>query len=140
MSNPAELKLVNHDATIPPPDNLCVGPGGASRTDIVRLRVNAAGTVERGTLLVSATKDTEQVFLPCAADDLTGGGTFAILADSFTLAEDEHVEIAAYFAGDFNKRAVIFAWEGEDDDHDALAELARDPLRRQDIFLREMHR
>ena len=140
MSNPAELKLVNHDATMPPPDNLCVGPGGASRIDIVKLRVNTAGTVERGTLLVSAKKDDEQVYLPCAAADLAGTGTLAILADSFTLAADEHVEIAAYFEGDFNARAVIFPWEGEEDDHETLVELAREPLRRQKIFLRETHR
>jgi hypothetical protein len=151
------MDLVTPEATIPAPDNLLVGPRGAVSTDIVRLRAAADSTVERGTLLMSGEMDSEKVFLLCTveglggdqafsltgdAEDVTvaGGKTFAILADSVTVAAGEHAEIAAYFEGDFNSNAIILPWEIDGDDHDEQIEVAREALRRQKIFLRNVHK
>jgi hypothetical protein len=157
MSNPVTLDLVTPEATIPAPDNLLVGPRGAVFTDIVKVRATVESTLERGTLLMSDVMDDEKVFLPCTveglggdqafsltgdAEDITvaGGKTFGILSDKVTVAADEYAETAAYFEGDFNANAVILPWEIDGDDHDEQIEIAREALRRQKIFLRNIHK
>jgi hypothetical protein len=160
MSNPVTLDLLTLDATIPPPDNLLVGPKGAVYTDIAKVRVPADSTLLRGTLLMSDVMDSEKVFVPCTVAgltpaapsvDLTGdeesvdipipdAKTFAILADTATIAADEHADTALYFEGDFNANAVILPWETDTDDHDEQIELVRETLRRQKIFLRNVHK
>ena len=156
MSNPVTLDLVKTEATIPAPDNLLVGPNGAVYTDIAKVRVSVDATLARGTLLMSDVIEDETVFIPCTVDglgqasvDLSGNAeeisipgtkTFGILADTVTIAADEHVETALYFEGDFNSSAVILPWEIEGDDHDEQVEIAREVLRRQKIFLRAVHK
>ena len=140
MSNPVTLDLIKNDATIPQPDNLLVGPKGAGHTDIVTIRVDADAVLKRGTLLMSGTKDSKKVFLPCTVAGLGTAESFAILADPLEIAADEEAEMAVYFDGDFNPAAVILSWEADGDDHDEQLELAREPLRKQKIFLRNTHR
>jgi hypothetical protein len=157
MSNPVTLDLITPEATIPAPDNLLVGPKGAVSTDIVKVRVAVDSTLERGTLLMSGEMDAEKVFLPCTVEGLggdqafsltgdeedmtvAGGKTFGILADTVTVAADEHAETAAYFEGDFNANAVVLPWEIDGDDHDEQIEIAREALRRQKIFLRNVNK
>lgn len=141
MSNPVTLDLVTPEATISASDNLCVGPKGASSTDIVKVRVETDAVLKRGTLLMSGTKDTEAVYLPCTVAGLsTAGASFAVLADPVEIGATEHAETAVYFDGDFNEAAVIFPWATDADDHGAQAELAREPLRARKIFLRNTHR
>ena len=135
------MDLVRPEATIPAPDNLCVGPKGAVHTDIAKVRVDADATLERGTLLMSGTKDAEKVFLPCTVAGLsTSGTTFAILADTVDIPAAEHAETPLYFEGDFNAAAVVLPWETDADDHEEQVELARAALRAQKIFLRNTHR
>jgi hypothetical protein len=158
MSNPVTLDLVTPEATILAPDNLLVGSRGAVYTDIAKVRAAAAGTLERGTLLVDGAMDGEKVFVPCAVADLaqsssvalsgdaeevevpSGARTYGILADTVTIEADEHAETAIYFEGDFNSNAVILPWETDADDHEEQIELARESLRRQKIFLRNVHK
>jgi hypothetical protein len=160
MSNPVTLDLVTPEATIPAPDNLLVGPKGAVYTDVAKVRVSADATLARGTLLMSDIVEDEKVFVPCtvagltpaaSSVDLSGdagtvdvpiseGRTFGVLADTVTLTADEHAETALYFEGDFNSNAVILPWEIDADDHGEQIELAREPLRRQKIFLRNVHK
>lgn len=141
MSNPVTLDLVTPEATFPAPDNLCVGPKGAGSTDIVKVRVDTDAELKRGTLLMSGTKDAEAVYLPCTVAGLSTAGTsFAVLADTVEIGATEHAETAVYCDGDFNEAAVIFPWETDSDNHGVQAELAREPLRAQKIFLRNTHR
>jgi hypothetical protein len=160
MSNPVTLDFITPEATIPAPDNLLVGPKGAVYTDIAKVRAEEEATLARGTLLMSDVMDDENVFVPCTVEGLmpsdssvslsgdaenvdipvSDARTFGILADTVTIAEDEHAETAIYFEGDFNANAVILPWEDEDDDHDEQIELAREALRRQKIFLRNVHK
>ncbi|MDR0652212.1 MAG: hypothetical protein LBG12_02785 [Synergistaceae bacterium] len=160
MSNPVTLDLVKTEATIPAPDNLLVGPNGAVYTDIARVRVAVGGTLARGTLLMSDVMADEKVFIPCTVEGLSlpassvalsgnsetvdvpipGVKTFAILADTVDIAADEHADTALYFEGDFNSNAVILPWEEEGDDHDEQIEVTREALRRQKIFLRNVHK
>lgn len=148
MSDPVVLDLVTTEATIPAPDMLCVGPKGVHHTDIVKLMVKADAAVKRGTLLALGTitsgegesATTEAAYIPALAADLDKGTTFVILADDAELEVGQYIEIAAYFEGDFNENAVIFAWETEEDDHAEIVETAREPLRRQKIFLRPVQK
>jgi hypothetical protein len=111
-------------------------------TDIVKVRVSDDATLARGTLLMSAVMEEEKVFVPCTVPGLSADGpnTFGILADTSTIAADEHTETGVYFEGDFNASAVILPWEAEEDDHDEQVEVAREALRRQKIFLRNVHK
>ena len=140
MSNPVTMDLIAPSVTVPAPDNLLVGPKGAENTDIVKVRVEADAVLNRGTLLMSGTKDSEAVYLPCTVAGLGTAGSFAVLADTVEIAADEHAETAVYFGGDFNPAAVVLPWEAEGDDHGEQIELAREPLRKQKIFLRNTHR
>ncbi|MDR3230265.1 MAG: hypothetical protein LBT65_02400 [Synergistaceae bacterium] len=142
MSNPVTLDLVTPEATIPAPDNLISGPKGVVHTDIVKVRVSEDSTLKRGTLLMSDVVEDENVFVPCTVAGLSAEGpnTFGILADTSTIAADEYAETGVYFEGDFNANAVILPWEIEDDDHDEQIEVAREALRRQKIFLRNVHK
>jgi hypothetical protein len=164
MSNPVTLDLITPEVMIPAPDNLLVGPRGAIHIDLAKVRVAAGGTLARGTLLMSDVMETEKVFIPCTVEGLTLAAAsvskslsgnaetlelsvpipetriYGILADTVTIATDEHAETALYFEGDFNSNAVIFPWEDEGDDHAEQVELVREPLRRQKIFLRNVHK
>lgn len=141
MSNPVTLNLVNHEGSVPAPDMLLVTPNGARNLDIVRVRVDADSVLERGTLLMSGTKDSQVVYLPCTKPGLAAaGGSFAILGDSVTLSVTDHADVAVYFDGDFNANAVIFPWETDVDDHDEQVTLARETLRKNKIFLRNTQR
>ncbi|MDR1509225.1 MAG: hypothetical protein LBS53_06265 [Synergistaceae bacterium] len=164
MNNPVTLDLVTPEAKIPAPDNLLVGPRGAVYTDIVKVRVADDGTLTRGTLLMSDVIEDEKVFVACTVAGLTpqassvpvtvtgnsetvdvnvpipDGRTFGILADTVTIPADEHAETAVYFEGDFNANAIILPWEAEEDDHGEQIEIVREPLRRQKIFLRNVHK
>jgi hypothetical protein len=160
MSNPVTLDLVTQDAVIPAPDNLPIGPRGVVYTDIVKVRVSANSTLMRGTLLMSDMMEDEKVFVPCTVAGLTPAApsvelsgdaetvnipisdarTFGILADTVIIAAEEHADTAVYFEGDFNPNAVVLPWETEEDDHGEQIELVREVLRRQKIFLRNVHK
>lgn len=140
MSNPVTMDLVKTEAAIPAPDMLIVSPKGSVHADVVRVRTDQDGTLERGTLLMSAEKEGAKVFVPCTSAGLSeAGASFAILADSVTLKATEHADTAAYFEGDFNDAAVILPWVTDVSQHAAQVELAREPLRRNKIFLRNTH-
>ncbi|GHV45246.1 hypothetical protein FACS1894204_03870 [Synergistales bacterium] len=158
MSNPTTLELVTQEATVPAPDNLLVGPKGAVHTDVVRVRASADATLLRGTLLMSGSVGGEAAFIPATAasfapsaeqslpvtDDtvtLPAGRspiTYGILADTVDVTATTHASVGVYFEGDFNENAVILPWETANDDHAAQLDIARDTLRAQKIFLREV--
>jgi hypothetical protein len=141
MSNSVTLDLIKPEATIPAPDNLLVGPRGVVYTDIVKVRVSTDATLERGTLLMSDVMEDEKVFVPCTIEGAQAPSvSLGILADTVDITVDEYAETAVYFEGDFNPNAVILPWETEDDDHDEQIEIVQEPLRRQKIFLRNVHK
>ncbi|MBQ7168757.1 MAG: hypothetical protein IJR63_02495 [Synergistaceae bacterium] len=132
-ATPATLELVRTEGVIPPPDNLIAGNLGALYVDVVKL--SAQGEHKRGTLLMASTDG----YAPCTQAGLSTAGSFCILTDDTTIGENEYAEVPAYFQGEFNDARVIFPFEGEDDDHDAIVETAREPLRRSKIFMRHLH-
>ena len=128
-----EFQLVKAEGIVPPPDDLIAGNRGALYTDIVKL--SAAGTYKRGTLLMAG---SEGYIASTQAGLVTASG-ICILCDDTTVGENEFAEVPAYFGGEFNDAKVIFPFEGEDDDHDALIEAVREPLRKSKVFLRRIH-
>ena len=58
---------------------------------------------------------------------------------SITVGENEYIDTPAYFEGEFNDARVIFLFEGASDDHSALVETVREPLRKSKIFLRHLN-
>ena len=129
-----EVQLVKDEGTIPPPDELIAGDKGAVYTDIIK--ISAAGTFKRGTLLMSGADG----YVASTQAGLATAAGICILCDDVTIGDTEYAEVPAYFEGEFNDARVILPFEGEDDDHDALIEAVREPLRKAKIFLRHMHR
>jgi hypothetical protein len=142
MSNPTEIQLITNEEPALAPDHLLVGPKGAVFADTIKLRHSADIDLARGTLIMSAVMDSENVFIPATEAALTASPvpTFAILADDAKVETATHVPTAAYFEGDFNENAVIFNWETLPADHPTIVEAAREPLRRQKIFLRPVQK
>ncbi|MBQ7544642.1 MAG: hypothetical protein IJT02_06830 [Synergistaceae bacterium] len=130
---PVTLQLVKTEGTVPPPDELIAGNRGAVYTDIVNVAV--AGTFKRGTLMMTGTDG----YVGATQAGLATAAGVCILCDDVTIGENEYAETPAYFEGEFNDARVIFPFEGEDDDHDALVEAIREPLRRAKIFLRHFN-
>lgn len=133
-ATPVTLELVKNDVVVPPPDNLIAGNLGAVYVDLAKIAT--AGEFKRGTLLMLGTDG----YVPSTQAELSTADGFCILADDITIGENEYADTAAYFQGEFNDGRVIFPFEGEDDDHEAIVELAREPLRKSKIFLRHIHK
>ena len=132
-STQVTMQLVKTEGTIPPPDDLISGNKGAVYRDIVKISV--AGDFKRGTLLMAGTDG----YVASTQAGLATASGICILCDDVEIGENEYAETAAYFEGEFNDERVIFPFEGEDDDHDALVEAVREPLRKAKIFLRHIH-
>ena len=130
---PVTMQLVRTEGTVPPPDDLIAGSKGAVYTDIARISV--AGEFKRGTLMM-ASSDGYSAATQAGLATATG---ICILSEDVTIGEDEYADTPAYFEGEFNDSRVIFPFEGEDDDHAALVEAVREPLRARKIFLRHLH-
>ena len=130
---PVTLQLVNDIGTVPPPDDLIAGNKGAVYTDIVKVAV--AGEYKRGTLMMSGADG----YVSATQAGLATANGICILCDDVVIGENEYTETAGYFEGEFNDARVIFPFEGDDDDHDALVEAVREPLRKAKIFLRHIH-
>ncbi len=130
---PVTLQLVRNEGTVPPPDDLIAGSKGAVYTDIVKVAV--AGTFKRGTLMMSGNDGYVQATQP----GLTTAGGICILSEDITIGENEYTETPAYFEGEFNDVRIILPFEGESDDHDALIEAIREPLRKSKIFIRHLN-
>ena len=129
-----EFQLVKNEGTVPPPDNLIAGNRGAVYTDIVKL--SAAGTFKRGTLLMSGADG----YTNATQAGLATAAGICILCDDITIGENEFAEVPAYFEGEFNDARVIFPFETEDDDHDTIVESVRETLRKHNIFLKHLHK
>ena len=71
---------------------------------------------------------------------LAAANGICILCDDISIGDNEFAEVPAYFEGDFNDARVIFPFEGQDDDHDAIVEAVRETLRKNKIFLRHLHK
>ena len=130
---PVTLRLVRTEGTVPPPDDLIAGSKGAVYTDIVKISV--AGDFKRGTLMMAGADG----YVASTQAGLATAGGICILSEDITIGENEYAETPAYFEGEFNDARVIFPFEGEDDDHDALVEAVREPLRKSKIFLRHLN-
>ena len=128
-----EVQLVKTELTVPPPDELIAGNKGAVYTDLIKL--SAAGTYKRGTLLMAGADG----YVASTQAGLATAAGICILCDDITLGDTEYAEVPAYFEGEFNDGRVILPFEGEDDDHDTLIEAIREPLRKSKIFLRHIH-
>ena len=128
-----EVQLVKTELTVPPPDELIAGNKGAVYTDLIKL--SAAGTYKRGTLLMAGADG----YVASTQAGLATAAGICILCDDITIGENEYAEVFAYFEGEFNDGRVILPFEGEDDDHDTLIEAIREPLRKSKIFLRRIH-
>lgn len=128
-----EFQLVKNEGTVPPPDNLIAGNRGAVYTDIVKL--SASGEFKRGTLLMAGADG----YIASTQAGLATATGICILCDDITIGENEFAEVTAYFEGEFNDARVIFPFEGEDDDHEAIVEAVRETLRAKKIFLRHIH-
>ena len=131
---PVTVQLFRIEGTVPPPDVLIAGSKGAVYTDIVRVAV--AGEFKRGTLMMAGTDG----YVGATQAGLATAGGICILSENITIGENEYTETPAYFEGEFNDARVIFPFEGEDDDHAALVEAVREPLRKVKIFLRHLAR
>ena len=130
---PVTLKLVRIEGVVPPPDDLIAGSKGAVYTDIVK--VSVAGEFKRGTLMMSGADG----YIPSTQAGLASAVGICILSEDVVIGEDEYAETPAYFEGEFNDARVIFPFEGDDDDHEALVEAVREPLRKSKIFLRHLN-
>ena len=130
---PATFQLVRSIGTVPPPDDLIAGNKGAVYTDVVKIAV--AGEYKRGTLMMAGVDG----YVASTQAGLATAAGICILCDDVTVGENEYTDTAAYFEGEFNDARVIFPFEGEDNDHDALVEAVREPLRRSKIFLRHFN-
>lgn len=130
---PVTMQLFRIEGTVPPPDDLIAGSKGAVYTDIAKVAV--AGEFKRGTLMMAGADG----YVPSTQAGLATAGGICILSEDIAIGENEYTETPAYFEGEFNDARVIFPFEGEDDDHDALVEAVREPLRRAKIFLRHLH-
>ena len=128
-----EFQLIKDAGAAPPPDNLIASPGGAVHIDLVK--ISTQGNFKRGTLLMAGADG----YVPGNPAGLTSTNNFCILCDNIEIGENAYIETAAYFDRDFHDEKVIFPFETESDDHDAIVELAREPLRKCKIFLRKMH-
>ena len=135
MAEPTQVAFerVKNEVVVPPPDNLIAGNWGAVYIDLVKF--TATGEFKRGTLLMLGTDG----YVPSTQAGLSTAGGFCILTDDVTLGENEYADTTAYFQGEFNDARVIFPFEGEDDNHVDIVELAREPLRKHKILLRHMH-
>ena len=129
-----EFQLIKDAGSAPPPDDLIASPGGAVHVDLVK--ISTQGNFKRGTLFMA----NAEGYIPATQAGLATANNFCILCDNIELGENAYIEAAAYFTGDFNDAKVIFPFETESDDHDAIVELAREPLRKCKIFLRKMHK
>ena len=130
---PVTMQLFRIDGTVPPPDDLIAGSKGAVYTDIAKVAV--AGEFKRGTLMMAGT----DCYVPSTQAGLATAAGICILSEDIAIGENEYTETPAYFEGEFNDARVIFPFEGEDDDHDALVEAVREQLRRAKIFFRHLH-
>ena len=130
---PVTMQLFRIEGTVPPPDDLIAGSKGAVYTDIVK--VSVAGEFKRGTLMMSG----EDGYVPSTQTGLATATSICILSEDIAVGENEYTETPAYFEGEFNDARVILPFEGEDDDHDALVEAIREPLRKAKIFLRHLN-
>ncbi|MBR0076720.1 MAG: hypothetical protein IJP96_13315 [Synergistaceae bacterium] len=128
-----EVQLIKNELTVPPPDNLIAGDKGAVYIDLIKISTQAE--FKRGTLLMSGTDG----YVASTQAGLATASGICILCDDITIGENEFAEVPAYFEGDFNDAKVIFPFETESDDHDAIVEAVREPLRKSKIFLRHMH-
>lgn len=128
-----EFQLVKAEGTVPPPDDLIAGNRGAVHIDVVKL--SATGEFKLGTLLMAGSDG----YVASTQAGLATASGICILCDDTTIGENEFAEVPAYFEGEFNDARVILPFEGEDDDHDALIEAIREPLRKSKIFLRRIH-
>ncbi len=133
MGEAVSFELVHNDLTVPPPDNLIAGNLGAAYVDVIK--VSAKGEYKRGTLLMSGSDG----YVAATKEGLPTAGSICILTDDVAVGEDEYADTTAYFQGEFNDARVIFPFEGEEDSHEELVELVREPLIRHKIFLRHMH-
>ena len=131
---PVTLQLFRIEGTVPPPDDLIAGSKGAVYTDIVKIAV--AGEFKRGTLMMAGVDG----YVGATQAGLATAGGICILSENIMIGENEYTETPAYFEGEFNDARVIFPFEGEDDDHAALVEAVREPLRKVKIFLRHLAR
>ncbi|MBR2208916.1 MAG: hypothetical protein IJ859_08950 [Synergistaceae bacterium] len=129
-----EVKLVKNEGTMPPPDDLIAGNLGAVYTDIIKL--SAQGDFKRGTLLMAGSDG----YVASTQAGLAAANGICILCDDISIGDNEFAEVPAYFEGDFNDARVIFPFEGQDDDHDAIVEAVRETLRKNKIFLRHLHK
>ncbi len=130
---PVTLRLVNDIGKVPPPDDLVAGSKGAVYVDLVK--ITAAGDYKRG-MLMMASADS---YIPATQAGLATAGGICILVEDITIGENEYAEVGGYFEGEFNDARVIFPFETESDDHDALVEAVREPLRKSKIFLRHLN-
>ena len=130
---PVTLQLVRTEGVVPPPDDLIAGSKGAVYTDIAK--VSVAGTFKRGTLMMTGADG----YVAATQAGLSTAAGICILSEDITIGENEYADTPAYFEGEFNDSRVIFPFEGENDDHDALVEAVREVLRKSKIFLRHLN-
>ena len=128
-----EVQLIRNEDPVPPVDELITGNKGAVYIDIIK--ISTTGTFKRGTLLMSGADG----YVASTQAGLATAAGICILCDDITVGENEFAEVPAYFEGDFNDARVILPYETESDDHDALIEAIREPLRAKKIFLRRIH-
>ena len=128
-----EVQLIKNEEPVPPLDELIAGNKGAIHIDIIKL--SAAGTFKRGTLLMASSDG----YVASTQAGLATATGICILCDDITIGENEFAEVTAYFEGEFNDVRVILPFEGEEDDHEALIEAIRESLRKSKIFLRHIH-
>lgn len=135
MADPTQVtvQLKRDIGTVPPPDDLIAGSKGAVYVDIVK--ISTAGDYKRGTLMMSGADG----YVNATQAGLATASGICILAEDINIGENEYAETPGYFEGEFNDARVIFPFETESDDHDALAEAVREPLRKSKIFLRHLN-
>lgn len=126
-------KLISDVIKVPEAYELVAGNKGAVYVDAIKIAT--PGAYLRGTLLMSGSDG----FVKATENGIKTASEVCILADDVLLENNEEAYVAAYFTGEFNDTKVIFPFEEEDDDHDEIVEVVREPLRKAKIFLRNMN-
>ena len=114
---------------VPAPDELIHGWYTVSY-----IRLTGTGDILRGTLLMSTNAGT---FIPATAEGAASADELAVLCEDITGLQDGDVaKTEAYFSGTFLGTELILPYETEADDHSALIEAVRVPMRRHNLMLK----
>lgn len=128
----ADLELKRKDLSygyeLQQPDDLTVGLNEIAQN----VSVIGIGEFPRGLLLMS---NADGYFTPATKEGISSANEICVLADSFSLDENEYTRAPAFFTGGFRGEKIILAWEDESTKHQEEISSIQSVLRKNKIFL-----